>query len=237
MDVTSDIVKARESIRNKYKLLNLGRIEGERVFAETFDPIIRPLEEIKKQTAAAAPALVQPKTEKSIAKPYLDLIKKSKGTTDQVYGLRPTSSGSFKIGSHPVKIDGDDLVIDNERYQGTQGLYELLVKKTPKHYTPEDLDSFKRILDQTSAHKSHYSPRGKIASNHSLKYKGIVKKIFEGSGLFKTLRRNVDYKYFDDPNELVDRLRLLIASREAGSSAHENEIIEIISELKELRLI
>jgi len=44
-----------------------------------------------------------------------------------------------------------------------------------------------------------------------------------------TLTNNtVDYVHWDDPNELVDRLRLLDASRNTGNNAHDNEILSII---------
>lgn len=43
--------------------------------------------------------------------------------------------------------------------------------------------------------------------------------------------------YWDDPNELVDRLRLLIASQSAGHTGHNNEIISIIEELREANII
>ena len=47
----------------------------------------------------------------------------------------------------------------------------------------------------------------------------------------------IDYVHWDDPNELVDRLRLLAASHQAGHNAHENEILSIIEELREAGLI
>ena len=43
----------------------------------------------------------------------------------------------------------------------------------------------------------------------------------------------IDYVYWDDPNELVDRLRLLLASRAAGSNSHVNEINSIIEQLRD----
>ena len=43
--------------------------------------------------------------------------------------------------------------------------------------------------------------------------------------------------YWDDPNELVDRLRLLISSTTAGHNNHNNEIISLIEELKEANII
>ncbi len=43
----------------------------------------------------------------------------------------------------------------------------------------------------------------------------------------------MNYVYWDDPNELVDRLRLLISERSAGNYNHENEIHSLIEELRE----
>ena len=43
--------------------------------------------------------------------------------------------------------------------------------------------------------------------------------------------------YWDDPNELVDRLRLLLASKSAGNTGVSNEIISIFEELREAGLI
>ena len=44
----------------------------------------------------------------------------------------------------------------------------------------------------------------------------------------------IDYIHWDDPNEIVDRLRLLEASHQASHNGHDNEIIE---ELREASLI
>lgn len=45
------------------------------------------------------------------------------------------------------------------------------------------------------------------------------------------------YEYFDNPNELIERLKLLISSRMAGNTNHMQEINSIIEELHELGLI
>lgn len=55
-------------------------------------------------------------------------------------------------------------------------------------------------------------------------------KTFNNSGAF-------NYTYWDNPNELVDRLRLLVASQAAGHTGHNNEIISIIEELREAKII
>lgn len=53
----------------------------------------------------------------------------------------------------------------------------------------------------------------------------------------KKRKAHMDYVYWDDPNELVDRLHLLMASQAAGNSSHTNEIISIIKELREAGVI
>ena len=41
-----------------------------------------------------------------------------------------------------------------------------------------------------------------------------------------TLNDNkIDYIHWDYPNEIVDRLRLLEVSRQAGHNGHDNEIL------------
>jgi hypothetical protein len=54
----------------------------------------------------------------------------------------------------------------------------------------------------------------------------------------KEVNKNaIDLIYWDDPNELVERLHLLIASQAAGNFNHRNEIISIIEELREANII
>ena len=49
----------------------------------------------------------------------------------------------------------------------------------------------------------------------------------------KSQESPLDYKCWDDPNELVDRLGILVAERSAGNNNHDNEIMAMIEELRE----
>ena len=49
--------------------------------------------------------------------------------------------------------------------------------------------------------------------------------------------RPKQFVYFDDPNELVQRLRLLVSEKEAGNTSVDSEIVSIIEELVELKII
>lgn len=70
------------------------------------------------------------------------------------------------------------------------------------------------------------------------KPKAPYRVIRTGKGLtLKKNKLNTDYVYWDNVNELVDRLRLLVASTSAGHNSHNNEILSIIEELKEAKVI
>lgn len=48
---------------------------------------------------------------------------------------------------------------------------------------------------------------------------------------------NIAYEYYDDPNEICDRLRLLVMSKASGNTNHDQEINSIIEELREAYII
>ena len=115
--------------------------------------------------------------------------------------------------------------------------------KYPKEnvYNEMDLKAYKDILRATNAHKHHYLVNAQVNTNRGVKYKQIIPRLFPpkrtGHGRNNTDRTymivsrkkdKIDYVHWDDPNELVDRLRLLIASQRAGNGGHTNEIVSIV---------
>lgn len=191
-----------------------------------------------------------------IAKEYfLKLIKGAKDV-DHNYGVR-VEGDYWMIGDKHLDIDVDDLIIDGTRYTGTRGLYELIFMNIPNEYMYDeaDLNNYANILKETNVHRVNYSALGKLKSNRGSKYKNIISHIItrdvtrepmttypdlmnqaaaaSGSGLFLTdAKPNI--VYYDDPNELVDRLRILLGSQQAGNTGHTNEINSIMEELHEL---
>ena len=171
---------------------------------------------------------------------------------DNVYGVYLASHGMM-LGNKRFDVDNaDNIYIDDVRYAGTPGIYELIFKRIPDDeiYTEDDKQKYRSILLATSAHKLKHDPRERVVGNKEYKYTRIIaplistesRKKKSGKGLSMpramTLTDNkIDYVHWDDPNELVDRLRLLDASRHAGNNAHDNEITSIIEELREAGLI
>lgn len=123
-------------------------------------------------------------------------------------------------------------------------MYDLLFRVRPdtRYQTESDLKCYKDILGKTSAHRINYDSRSKLRHSNTFKYLNIIRPMFikKGSGLFDSMKVNdnkIDYRYWDNPDELVNRLRLLVSSKTAGHTGHDNEIISIIEELKEANLI
>ena len=96
------------------------------------------------------------------------------------------------------------------------------------------------MLD-SNAHKVNYNANERIKSNKGYTYIYIIKKLMNdthsGKGLMRVKQVKPNYIYWDDHNELVERLKLLIASQQAGNNNHTNEIVSIIEELREGNLM
>lgn len=191
----------------------------------------------------------------------------SSADKDNIYGIRLHHGDLFMGKEPiKFTKDNDELkyLIGNKKFTVTNGLTDLLIGSNPQFYSNQDLETYKDMLTYTSAHKKNYNPSGAIRrSKSSKKYNKIITQLFPerrssrlnvgGEGVkwqhrqqmkklptvYKTFNRTAayDYKYWDDPNELVDRLRLLVSSQTAGHTGHNNEIIAIIEELQEAKII
>lgn len=178
---------------------------------------------------------------------------------DRVYGPRKGENDSWFLGSKQIFFKGKRIEVNDTKYPLTRGLYELLFFKDPSQHTQDDLTVYKKILEKTNVHRCKQTPSGKIKISNSNKYKNIIKELFpiasssnatlatprkgdktihhKGGSLMTLNLNKSNYIYWDDPNELVDRLRLLISSSLAGHSNHNNEIMSIIEELREANII
>lgn len=159
----------------------------------------------------------------------------------------------LKLGNAILQIDGKDIVIDGIRYKGTPGLYELIFKIQPTGYSRSDEQRYQDILKRTSVHHRNYDSKQRVKASRSHKYVHIIKPLTyrsksatasgsktTGAGIGnKMLVSTLPYQfvYWDDINELVNRLRLLLASEQAGNTSHTNEIASIVEELKEAGVI
>jgi len=144
---------------------------------------------------------------------------------DRTYGVYLNDGVMF--GSKQFDVDKADNIIIDVRSVGTSGLYELIFKRVPDDIICTEEVKQKYMLLMTNAHRYNHSPHDRVRGNRGYKYKHVIAplmstepKMKSGIGLFRAMTLNdsaIDYVHWDDPNELVDRLRLPEASRQGPS--------------------
>jgi len=182
-----------------------------------------------------------------IASNYLRQFASKEGV-DKTFGLYD-KGGVFYIGDSPVEILDNNITIKGKEYEGTPGLWELLIMKRPNNtiYTPEDLANYAKILHDTNAMKHNHNPKSmKPKSSKGQKYKEIIRPIWDdiysgysyltsGNGVKRsetTLSAAKTTVIPSDPNALIERLDLLLASEQAGNTGVRNELVSICDELR-----
>ena len=157
---------------------------------------------------------------------------------DTTFGIH-LDGGTWKIGNENVVVDGNDLIIGRTKYEGTRGLWELIVSNEPseQNYDDGDLATYSEIMVNTNAIRRDNDPTNpRPKSSRSWKWTNVVKDIwynrntYEGEGT-KTI------VIPSDPNALLERLDLLMASKEAGNTGTRNELVSICDELLRQRVI
>ena len=165
-----------------------------------------------------------------VAEKYLRKFA-AKDEADKTYGLYNRKS-NFYIGNKPVVIIGNNIVVDDEEYEGTTDLWELIVSQNPddKIIMRNDLENYKRLMIKTRAlhrdndPKSLYPKGGKsVKWNKFLSFIWQNRKEYEGKGVVVIP---------SDPNASLERLDLLLANQEAGHTGVRNELVSICDELK-----
>ena len=173
---------------------------------------------------------------------------------DVLFGLNnKNTEKKFKIGDKFVTFDGDDVIVEGNKYEGTPGFWSLIVSKNPgpDDYTVDDLENYKHLLIQTNAiYEGNNPTRNRAKGNfQGSKWKNIIKPIWEdikpkptGKGGKGRKKRQEDPTpstsgtgltiLSNDPNALIERFDLLLASQNAGHTGVRNELVSIFDELK-----
>jgi len=236
--VLNELVIAKENIKRKFEALKRGEADIQSYVSQTFKPIIEPLNKLhNKSPPQTAEASNDDDDTSNAIEDSLHLASDNQtgifrtleeDQKDKLYGPKKYADGVIKLGQEEVKFKNNAITIKDVSYQLTPGLVELLFSRYPMQYTDNDLSTYKSILIQTSA---HLTLDGTKIKKGGTKYKQIICKLFS-SGMGVNLQTH-NLVYWNDPNELVDRLRLLLASQSAGNTGVSNEILSIFEELHE----
>ena len=150
---------------------------------------------------------------------------------DETFGIR-NNGGIFYIGNKQATIADNNIIIDDEKFKGTPGLWELLISRQPERgrFSGEDFENYARLMVKTNALHRYYDPNNPHPrSSDSQKWMGILRHIWYERKEYEGKRVVV---IPSDPNALLERLDLLLASQKAGHMGVRNELVSICDELK-----
>ena len=146
-------------------------------------------------------------------------------------GAMKDPNGEYKGNNKKLTIAYNNIYVDGERFTGTPGLWELIMenKPNPKNYTKEDYNNYSNLLFKTNAMQQNFDRKNTYPrASRSYKWQNILSliwaaKAYQGKGVVVIP---------SDPNALLERLDLLLASQEAGHTGVRNELVSICDELK-----
>ena len=250
-ETVKEFLDLKNRIKDNFRKERIGEIETQSDLSKFFKPItetqkatakeiteeLKPIKEgIENLPQAIAfpayPSIDIPKEDiLQLGPTAVNALKRflTKEGADKTFGIYD-KDGKFYIGNKEVGIKDNNIIVDNEEYRGTAGLWELVVSKDPNKdiYNPIDHENYRKLLIQTNAMQSVNNPN-KPKSNKGTKWKNVVRSIWNEHK--KPKGRGV-VVIPEDPNALLERLDLLLASQEAGHTGVGNELVSICDEIK-----
>ena len=165
-----------------------------------------------------------------IARHYLN-----KPDTDKIFGVRK-EKGHHYIGNKRILIKDDNIILGDDTFIGTAGLWGLITSKNPDKklidWTKKDRYNYDKLMIKTNALHKGYNPNRGPRSSKGWKWTNILSTIWFGEEPKEGYQGKGVVVIPSDPNALLERLDLLLASQEAGHTGVRNELVSICDELK-----
>ena len=178
-----------------------------------------------------------------IAKEYLNIPHEIRDTT---FGVRKKGCHHY-IGNKHVIIKDDDIIVDGEYYEGSPGLWELLMLKKPSvrdYNFTNYYDDYKKLMIQTNALHRENDPYNLYPKgSRGYKWTKILSPIWQEHREKVVEKRKEEWRKVgykgdgvfimpSDPYVLLERFDLLCASKKAGHTNVVNEMVSICDGLK-----
>lgn len=155
-----------------------------------------------------------------------------------------TSTPKLKL---PIKMEENAMKKSREKPVRSSSFYDYLpttaldFSSSPEALRILDRDRLRRedIIKDIATNAAETAAKSKASSRDNATGRGMKKNYNSMDFNFVPYHRDdhIIYEYVTDPNELCNRLKLLISSKIAGNSNHAQEIQSIIDELRELGCI
>lgn len=211
----------------------------------------------RKLTFSSSPT--ERKRSHSLIMDYLDMLKQNDKEIDGSFGVYINTDNKYQMGDSYVRFPPREIVLWKKtkkatKYPVSEELLDVLFLKQPKallnvgEISDETKDIYRKLLLESNTLYKKFNPKLPLKRGYTQKYKKIIKPLIEAKGdglrisklpIEKSYKNNrhIEYIYWNNARELINRLRLLHASKLAGNTGHDNEILSIIEELREEGII
>ena len=289
-ELIRDFIETRKRIKDNFIAKKVGEIEYQTGLTKLFKPVTETQKATAKEITDAQKATAEKITQELLpiregierlpeaisfpTYPALEMteeelikigpiarkyIQSNLGRTTTRAGIY-SEDDNLKIGQRPVKIENDDIIINDERFKGTPGLWELITSNNipeKEKYNATELRDYITIMNIT---KATYDKNNKRIGGNNKKMNELIKPLvialekgggekliteinkhfgfeedeYEVDALFPfTPTKGTGLKILpSDPNALIDRFDLLFSSQKAWHTGVRNEIVSILDELK-----
>ena len=239
-ELIKDLIETRKRIKDNFIARKVGEAEYKTGLTKLFKPVTETQKATAKEITDAQKATVEKitgallpikegieKLPEAISFPTFPALELSKeelikiGPIARKYiqsnlGRTTTRAGIYseddnlKIGYRPVKIENDDIIINDERFRGTPGLWELITSNDipeKEKYKAEDLANYITIMHIT---KATFDKNNKRIGGKNNKMNNLIKPLVialekeKGEGLIKEINKHFGFVEYEDEDEYKD---------------------------------
>ena len=167
---------------------------------------------------------------------------------DTVYGIFTNAEGKLQMGTKPVFIQDNNIIVDDVIHKGTKGLWSLVMDTHPNEllYSAKDMESYKKLLRDTNVIFEPNRAGSTRRPRNTTKWVKIIQPLIhndnhffstekkEGKGLQVNQKHQKQIAFLPgDVSGLMSKMKLLLAEFLAGNTAAtRNELVSVLDELK-----
>lgn len=266
-EIEEEIVQQRKKLKNKFKEEENSQDKIEKNRIELFKPIIESNEKLCNEIIEN-----KNKTKINDTIEYIENLKINTSTenynlidnylkdkinrSNAKYSIKYDSENDqYIIGNKIVEIENNNFKINDKIYEGTSGLLELLIKKSPNFniISETDKDNYKQILDDSNAIYKNFDTNSKrLNADSSDKWKFIKNNLINDKNLNLDSPKTSNEKNNDSINQsidsfinestsdfdlLIEDLKVSINNYKSGNHNEHSKITSILDQLTSNKII
>ena len=264
-EIVEDYINTKHQLQEKYENDKAVGLQQRIAFEKQYQPLLKASKESSKDiTKELKKNRIIKELDKGYwkpdyAKPALDYYLSLRNNVDKYYGIQKKGNG-YVMGDSNVVIDTDsNIIVNDQRFKGTPGLWQLIMLNKPREFTKEDLARYEDLVETTQVIFNPLITGKNDKPKMTVKYKEFLKEMEESyeeetkpaeaepEALAELESTKPDSKSADgegikflpgNKKGLIERLRLLSAESRAGNTVStREEIVAILDELLRRREI